>query len=350
MGPDPGTLSRAFPMNFLLFATENYALEIMRPLQQTIEEAGHEAAWFFSKPVAEEWRRDLPVLSRVHEVQEFNPAAVFVPGNWVPPFFPGLKVQIFHGFGIEKKGHFRIRGFFDLYCTHGPLTTEPFRALARKHGHFAVRETGWPKTDPLFQAPSETSKGPLPRLLYAPTFSPALTSARALLDPLTALTESGDCEVVVKFHPKMDATLADAYRQRASERLVVSTRPDILPLMRSTDLLLTDTSSVVYEYLLLDKPVMTFRNAAPGPHVVDFNRPEDLRERFMHTWEHREQVVARARPVADRMHPYRDGQSSRRVLEATLDVLRNPPDLRPKPLNLWRRWQVRRRMGYYRWH
>ncbi len=336
-------------MNFLLFATENYALEIMRPLQAAIESAGHRAAWFFSKPVPSEWIRDLPVLETVDQVKTFNPAAVFVPGNWVPPFFPGLKVQIFHGFGIEKKGHFRIRGFFDLYCTHGPLTTKPFRELARKHGHFHVTETGWPKVDPLFQLEDPGTVKDRPRLLYAPTFSPALTSAERLLEPLTRLAASGVVEVAVKFHPKMDPGLAEAYQKREMPGLQVSAEASILPLMRSSDLLLTDTSSVVYEYLLLDKPVVTFRNAAPGPHVVDFDDPDRLQEVVENTWVQRDQVVQNARSVADRMHPYRDGRSSERVLEATLDFLENPPNnLRAKPLNLWRRWQVRRRMGYYR--
>ena len=338
-------------MNFLLFATENYALEIMRPLQTAIESAGHRVAWFFSKPVPAEWIADLPVLDSVDQVKAFDPAAVFVPGNWVPPFFPGLKVQIFHGFGIEKKGHFRIRGFFDLYCTHGPLTTEPFGELARKHGHFKVTETGWPKVDPLFSPGEDRTVRERPRLLYAPTFSPALTSAEELLEPLTRLAESGSAQVAVKFHPKMDPGLAEEYRRREMQGLQVSAEASILPLMRSSDLLLTDTSSVVYEYLLLDKPVVTFRNAAPGPHVVDFDDPGRLQEIVENTWLQRDELVQKARPVADRMHPYRDGRSSERVLEATLDFLENPPSgLRAKPLNLWRRWQVRRRMGYYLWN
>jgi CDP-glycerol glycerophosphotransferase (TagB/SpsB family) len=337
-------------VNFLLFATENYALEILRPLQQAIEDAGHQAAWYFSKPVDAAWLEQLPVLETVSSVRAFDPAAVFVPGNWVPPFFPGLKVQVFHGFGIEKKGHFRIRGFFDLYCTHGPLTTVPFERLAREHGHFRVVETGWPKVDPLFRMRPKRAPGGRPRLLYAPTFSPSLTSAGALRDPLIELAETGSHDIVVKFHPKMDPVLADGYRKRQSARLSVSDGPSILPLMQASDLLLTDTSSVVYEYLLLERPVVTFRNARPGPQVVDFHEPQDLRQVLQQTWANRSVVVERARPVAENMHPWRDGRSSQRVLQATLEMLENPPgDLRPKPLNLWRRWQVRRRMGYYRW-
>jgi len=45
-------------------------------------------------------------------VVAYNPDVVIVPGNVVPHFWPGLKVQIFHGLGEEKRGHYRITGFF----------------------------------------------------------------------------------------------------------------------------------------------------------------------------------------------------------------------------------------------
>ena len=65
-----------------------------------------------------------------------------------------LRVQVFHGFNVRKrsdnKGHFRVRGFFDLYCTQGPDTTLPFKVLEKKFGYFKVVETGWPKMDPMF--------------------------------------------------------------------------------------------------------------------------------------------------------------------------------------------------------
>jgi hypothetical protein len=54
------------------------------------------------------------------------------------------------------------------------------------------------------------------------------------------------------------------------------------------------------------------------------------------------------RAYADAIHPYRDGRSSDRVLDA-IDAFiaagaRNP---RRKPLNLWRKLKIRRRIGYW---
>jgi hypothetical protein len=54
------------------------------------------------------------------------------------------------------------------------------------------------------------------------------------------------------------------------------------------------------------------------------------------------------REYADRIHPYRDGKSSERVLDATHEAIElGRADLTRKPLNLWRRWQARRRLGYW---
>ena len=84
-----------------------------------------------------------------------RPRAVFSAANWVPTFVSGAKVQVFHGFNVEKRdearGHFRVRGLFDLYCTQGPATTARFSELAAREGHFKVVETGWPKLDPVFR-------------------------------------------------------------------------------------------------------------------------------------------------------------------------------------------------------
>ncbi len=133
------------------------------------------------------------------EVLEYDPDAVLVPGNVVPHFWPGLKVQIFHGLDEEVKGFYIITGFFDLYCTTGSVMTKKFSAMAKQKKHFLVKETGWPKLDPIFknewdfgnqknQLIKQYSLNPeLPIILYAPTFPPKYTSASDLLDAIKKL-------------------------------------------------------------------------------------------------------------------------------------------------------------------
>ena len=49
------------------------------------------------------------------------------------------------------------------------------------------------------------------------------------------------------------------------------------------------------------------------------------------------------------LHPYRDGRSSERVLDAVQGRLADNGAYRAKPLNLIRRLKVRKQLGYYRW-
>jgi hypothetical protein len=58
--------------------------------------------------------------------------------------------------------------------------------------------------------------------------------------------------------------------------------------------------------------------------------------------------MRQVRAYADSIHPYRDGRSSERVLDAVHAFIaqgaRNP---RPKPHNWWRKLKIRKRIGYW---
>jgi CDP-glycerol glycerophosphotransferase (TagB/SpsB family) len=329
---------------YLLFAELSYAFEILRPLQDAARRRGDEVAWFLNGPDPAQLRPDERVLRTVQEVRSFAPDAVFVPGNEVPPFFPGLKVQVFHGLGIEKKGHFRIRGMFDLFCTFGPLTTGPFERLARQHGWFKVVETGWPKVDPLFaQAGSPQDAPGTAHILYAPTFSPSLTSAPFLAEAIADILPRRPWRWTVKFHPKMEPRFADPLRAIRHADFHIADDAQLLPLLREADVMLTDTSSAAAEFMLLGKPVVAFRNRAPGPHLVNIDEPTQLEDALAATLEGRDpSAQARERYAMD-MHPYRDGRSSERVLDAVEGMLaRGRVGLKRKP------WSPLRRLKYWR--
>lgn len=339
--------------HYLLFANVAYSLSILRPLQDAIRQREGKAAWFLHGLDASLLNDNEKLLRTVDEVKQFNPKAIFIPGNWVPDFFPGAKVEIFHGFGIEKKGHFDIRGFFDLYCTHGPLTTQPFNKLARKYGFFHVIETGWPKIDYLFQYKPEKAWKALnniqkPVILYAPTFSPSLCSAIPLKETIGSLAINGRYHWLVKFHPLMDQDVINTYRQLEGKHLQVVEDPDIIPYLYAADVMLTDTSSVVTEFLLLDKPVVTFRTKLPAPHIVDIRKSDDLEPALNKILQHPDELMKEAKKFIKEMHPYMDGRSGHRVLNAVDDFIAHfAAKLKPKPLNLWRKLQVRQRLKYY---
>jgi hypothetical protein len=171
---------------YLFYIAHNYAFEILRPLQQVIWAHGDEVKWLAvgNEVTLDYFNNEEALLNSIEEARAFNPCAVFAPGNEVPHFIPGFKIQLFHGLEWKKKGHFVIRDFFDLYCTHGPATTNRFNKLARQHGYFDVIETGWPKLDYLFTTPAFPISAKNKQkniILYAPTFSPTLTRLAELI-------------------------------------------------------------------------------------------------------------------------------------------------------------------------
>ncbi|HUW53807.1 MAG TPA: CDP-glycerol glycerophosphotransferase family protein [Rhodanobacter sp.] len=334
---------------YLLYGSERYALAILRPLQEAIRARGGEAAWFFDGPGGEDLREGERLLD-VAGVRRWNPLAVLTPGNHLPHFFPGAKVEVFHGFDAGKPRHIYIRGFFDLYCTTGPRDTAQFQALADKLGHFSVAETGWPKLDPFMREIA----GPLPPvrqppvILYHSTFSPSWSAAETLYDEVRRLSRDGRWHWIVTFHPKMNPQTVAKFKALQNEYLRFVENDNILELFPQVDLMCSDTSSALSEFLLTGKPVVTYKNRRPGPQLIDIDSPAQFEPAIERALARPPELLQAIRDHADAIHPYRDGRSSERVLDA-IDafVAAGARNRRRKPLNLWRKLKLRRRIGYW---
>ena len=135
--------------------------------------------------------------------------AVIAPGNWIYPFLPGIKVEVFHGYPINKRAekkddHFTLRGWFDIYCTQGPSSTIPFLKLEQQKGYFKVYETGWPKADDTFNPnlPPEP-KRQRPCILYGTTFSKGISSVWEMAPVIDRLASEKGWDWIITFHPKL---------------------------------------------------------------------------------------------------------------------------------------------------
>ncbi len=345
---------------YLLFATERYALPILQPLADALQAAGHGVhAWLVDGAAGA--RLDAPVRSvGLREAVALKPRAVFSAANWVPTFLSGPKVQLFHGFNVEKRddarGHFRVRGLFDLYCTPGPATTAPFRALAARHPHFAVVETGWPKLDPLFRddrGASAALRAPAqgrPTVLFVSTFPERLSAAPHLFDAIAAEVARGDRYWLLTLHPKCAPALFDRYRSLAGPNAAFVETEQLMAAQRAADVLVADTTSVVSEFVVQHKPVVTFRNRAPKPHMLDFDDPSALPALLAQAFAPSASLRQALADYADAIHPYRDGHASERVIAATEDLIAGRlGKLAGKPLSgRLRALQIRADLGYWR--
>lgn len=336
-------------MNYLFLISQNYSFEILRPIQQEAVKRGAQILWFVYRDTVDTTRFAANEIftTDVREAIRFNPDACFAPGNLAPSFVPGLKVQVFHGLERKKKGHFRIRDCFDLYCTQGSLFTEKFEALAQKHGNFDVVETGWPKLDGLFSSPPlEIETKGKPVILYAPTFSPSLTSVEHLYDQIKDLRNK-DWVWLVKFHPKMASEWVEKFRDLQNDHFTLIESGDLAPVLQRADVMISDTSSIITEFMLLDKPVVTFNNLAPEPCLININQPSELESAINKALEPDEILLKAIAQQNAKTHPYQDGRSAIRVLDATEQTLKDGKKSKPLPLNLLRNLKLRRSLKYW---
>lgn len=344
---------------YLFFASHSYAYSILRPLQDEIRRRGDEAAWFLEPSCPDLLASDERRLHTFDEVRAYDPLAVFAPGNWIYDFFPGVKVAVFHGYPINKRAgktddHFTLRGWFDIYCTQGESSTPYFTELSRRHGYFKVYETGWCKADNLLSSSaSPVCPGSRPTILYAATFSKKITSADHMYRVIERLAAEKPWNWVLTLHPKLtDPDLRARYTAIAARFPHVDFRPEgIEPeIMRTSDVLLCDSSSIIVEYELLDKPVVTFCNTHPGPHLIDVHSPDEVASAIERALTRPAELMEAVRRYAAFHERYRDGRNSARVLDAVDDFTdRYKGRIRPKPLNLWRRLKLRWRLRYFHW-
>lgn len=294
-------------------------------------------------------------LDSIKQIMAYRPDVVLAPANSIPSFLPGLKVAIFHGFDpgkLDSRGqndHFKIRGCFDLYCTQGPNTTRPFKALQKKHGYFNVIETGWSALDPLFDKTLSPITSSKPVILLCSTFSKKLSGARQLLPVVAKISLSSHWQWLIQFHPKMGTEVINQYKAIQSENLRYIETDDILPLLKQADVMVSDTSSVIAMFLVQKKPVVTYNNIDPGPHLLDIDDPELLKNTIDQALSHPKPLTLGIQQFIEETHPYKDGLSSHRVAAAIDDVLTGKyPVKHKKPINLIRNLKFRKRLKYWK--
>lgn len=346
---------------YLLYIAQNYAYAMLRPLQSVILARGDEVSWFLEgKEVDPKFlKADERRLMNTAEVKAWKPDAVFVPGNVVPNFIPGVKVGVFHGFNagkMNRKGredHFEIRHCFDLYCPQGPETTLPFIKLAKKFGTFTVTETGWPALDPLFiedkSNPYIKADDPRPVVLFCSTFSRHLTCAPIVFEQIKKLSQKSQWRWLVQFHPKMDRDIVEQYKTLENDNLQFVETDNVIPLLQAGDVMLCDTSSILLMFLMQRKPVVTFKNQSPKNHLINIEQIEDIESALTLALTRPTDLMNNIDNYCNRIHPTRDGQSSQRVLDATDALIeQGTGHLKPKPLNLLRHLKMRKKLNYWK--
>ncbi|MDQ7048454.1 MAG: CDP-glycerol glycerophosphotransferase family protein [Enterobacterales bacterium] len=344
------------PRRYLFFVTQDYSFPILRPLERAILKRGDIVQWFvYGDEVNPHYlQQQEKRLVMIEDVIEYMPDVVFVPGNVVPSFISGLKVEIFHGLPGTKRRksgeiyHFIIRGMFDLYCTQGPSSTTRFQQLAEQYGYFKAVETGWCKLDPLFTKDEQPRKRKA--IFFASTFSPRYSKAEVLYPLLLKMMQKYEFDWYITLHPKMDKSTEQKYRAINLPNVTFVETTELIESFRKTDLMLCDLSSIIYEYLTQLKPVITFQKEIEEAALINVNDIDKLEDKILEVLQHpsinQDNIVT---SVAD-FHPYSDGASSERVLDVVEKMLAGKAlPSKKMPFNFFRNYKLRKELNYWRW-
>lgn len=180
------------------------------------------------------------------------------------------------GHGLISKGQYYSNSpligrenLADILCVPGPWHKETLE----KYIHIPVVATGMSKLDALFthfdKTEFSTSRGIDPHkkiILWAPTFNMELSSIPVIWTQIRKLCPLG--QVLIKLHGTTDIFFKQALEQLASrtDGLFYITEADTTPYMKASDLMITDVSSVMFEYTALDKPIVLVDN----PHQEEY--------------------------------------------------------------------------------
>ncbi|WP_159021320.1 CDP-glycerol glycerophosphotransferase family protein [Formosa sp. L2A11] len=343
--------------NFLIYISYSYAVPIGKPLEKEINRRGHTVFWYSD---LEDGKKALKEKNNlfidIKDVVKYKPDIVLTATNDVPDFISGLKVQIFHGFNAEKRPekkntftHFRIRGFFDLYCTQGPTTTKGFLEQQKKNNHFEVIETGWSKVDPIFPL-SQMAQSTPPVVMIATTFTERLSLAYndAVYNEIERLSTHGIFNFIMVLHPKLPDAIKKKWKKLNGEYFTYHDTTDLIPLFKISDIMFSDTTSAIQEFLIQKKPVVTFNHTFNHNYLINITDAEAIEPSINSALTKPKTLIDNINTLVNNIHPYFDGKSSMRIIDASISFLHKDKSyLKNKPLNLIRKYKIRKRLGYF---
>ena len=315
--------------------------------QMTHEMGGGTAlfSFFFQKP----WQ-----MARAEYILMDN---AFLPMAYCSVRRQTKVVQLWHGTGtIKKFGQDATKGWLheqerriNQNITH--LIVNAPSLVAQYAKAFGVPPertypTGLPRTDALLERIREQEKKPegllkkYPELagkkwlLYAPTFRDSEQACPKLDIDMKVLCKQipEDYAVLLRLHPFVAEAYAGQSRNESGQAscCLVSDYPDLTELMCCSDALITDYSSIIFDYILLKKPIYfctddlevfsdsgrgfyePYESFVPGPIT---SKAEDLAGQIAEGYADRTEWRRRREEFMQRYYENLDGRAAERIYQ-----------------------------------
>lgn len=94
--------------------------------------------------------------------------------------------------------------------------------------------------------------------------------------------------------------------------------------------------------MILDKPVVTYRNTNPGPQILNVLDIEEIEDALEIALRRPDELMQNIHEYTSKHEAHRDGKNCSRILDAVDDFILNYKGrLKSKPLNLIRRIKLR---------
>lgn len=122
---------------------------------------------------------------------------------------------------------------------------------------------------------------------------------------------------------------------------------DLLPLYQQADIMLSDTTSAISEFVLQGKPVVTINNNRPSAYMIDITNKDELEKSLDYALSRPKEILEKIEVFISETHPYKDGKSSQRVIDACVDFLEHDK-IKRKPFNLIRKYKIRKKLKYFK--
>ena len=274
----------------------------------------------------------------------------FTHPSWLKSWKKDQKVtNLSHGCGCKKGKSLKIGELFDIDFTIGKFHTNVesacFGCTPDK-----LLDLGYSRNDILINQKKANLQNKQKTIIWMPTFRKCnndslsedyihnetglpLIETNSLMNELDQFLITKNIKILLKVHHLQ--ALLPVFRKHFQnielimDDIFLQNGKQLYELVAETDALITDYSSIAYDYLLLDRPIgfilsdyeeyeksrgFSFHNPKeymPGPHIYKF---EELLSFINSIAENQDDFVAEREKIRNLTHTYTDGKSSERIL------------------------------------